>query len=98
MPLEQKVNRHHYSVTPYKRDQVRPACRKFFPRARLRHALTHRWHVITCWRWTEPGMAAFVASLWAGWPIAPPKSFSRWLYQERVRTFADMSNLLAEGP
>ena len=36
-------------------------------------------------------MAAFVASL--GWPAYRNAQILRWLYQERVRTFAEMSNL-----
>lgn len=40
---------------------------------------------------SEPGMAAFVASL--GWPAYRASQILRWLYQERVRTFAEMSNL-----
>ncbi len=40
---------------------------------------------------TEPGMAAFVAQL--GWPAYRASQILRWLYQERVRTFAEMSNL-----
>ncbi|HMZ97473.1 MAG TPA: 23S rRNA (adenine(2503)-C(2))-methyltransferase RlmN [Nitrospira sp.] len=40
---------------------------------------------------TESDMAAFVASL--GWPAYRASQILRWLYQERVRTFADMSNL-----
>ena len=40
---------------------------------------------------TESGMAAFVASL--GWPAYRASQILRWLYQERARTFAEMSNL-----
>lgn len=40
---------------------------------------------------TEAGMVAFVASL--GWPAYRASQILRWLYQERVRTFAEMSNL-----
>lgn len=40
---------------------------------------------------TESGMAAFVASL--GWPSYRASQILRWLYQERVRTFTEMSNL-----
>lgn len=40
---------------------------------------------------TESGIAAFVASL--GWPAYRASQILRWLYQERVRTFAEMSNL-----
>jgi 23S rRNA (adenine2503-C2)-methyltransferase len=40
---------------------------------------------------TEPEMAAFVASL--GWPAYRAPQILRWLYRERVRTFAEMSNL-----
>ena len=36
-------------------------------------------------------MAAYVASL--GWPAYRASQILRWLYQERVRTFAAMSNL-----
>ena len=40
---------------------------------------------------TESGMATFVASL--GWPAYRASQILRWLYQERARTFAEMSNL-----
>ena len=40
---------------------------------------------------TQSGMAAYVASL--GWPAYRASQILRWLYQERVRTFAAMSNL-----
>ena len=40
---------------------------------------------------TQPAMATFVASL--GWPAYRASQILRWLYQERVRTFAEMSNL-----
>ena len=38
---------------------------------------------------TESGMAAFVASL--GWPAYRASQILRWLYQERARTFAEMT-------
>ena len=40
---------------------------------------------------TESGMAAYVASL--GWPAYRASQILRWLYQDRIRTFAAMSNL-----
>ena len=40
---------------------------------------------------TESGMAAFVAPL--GWPAFRTQQILRWLYQERVHTFAEMTNL-----
>ncbi|MBS0170923.1 MAG: 23S rRNA (adenine(2503)-C(2))-methyltransferase RlmN [Nitrospira sp.] len=40
---------------------------------------------------TESGMIAYVASL--GWPAYRASQILRWLYQERARTFAAMSNL-----
>ena len=40
---------------------------------------------------TETEMGAFVTSL--GWPAYRASQILRWLYQERVRTFAEMSNL-----
>ena len=39
----------------------------------------------------EAGMTAFVTS--HGWPAYRASQILRWLYQERVRTFAEMSNL-----
>ena len=40
---------------------------------------------------TEGGMAAFVARL--GWPAFRAQQILRWLYQQRVRAFAQMTNL-----
>jgi 23S rRNA (adenine2503-C2)-methyltransferase len=43
---------------------------------------------------TEDGMTAFVASL--GWPGFRTQQILRWLYRERVHTFAEMTNLSQE--
>ena len=44
---------------------------------------------------TESGMATFVAPL--GWPAFRTQQILRWLYQERVHTFAEHDESLAEG-